>query len=187
MAGLLATRRPRSLFAPRREAPLGLRTEMEDLLTHFWGDDEEGWFGGAISPSRAFNNRLRVGSAMAAQVGTMVVSEEIAALDLVTYLRDGVLVKADRSSMAYSMELRSPFLDHRLVELGLSLPVSYKVHGGTHKLILREILRSRLDSTAANRPKSGFGVVLPEGLPDAPTERGRWVKHCENVWHQRWT
>ena len=113
--------------------------------------------------------------------------EQLAALDLVTYLRDGVLVKADRSSMAYSMELRSPFLDHRLVELGLSLPVSYKVHGGTHKLILREILRSRLDSTAANRPKSGFGVVLPEGLPDAPTERGRWVKHCENVWHQRWT
>ena len=51
MAGLLATRRPRSLFTPRREAPLGLRTEMEDLLTHFWGDDEEGWFGGAISPS----------------------------------------------------------------------------------------------------------------------------------------
>jgi asparagine synthase (glutamine-hydrolysing) len=113
--------------------------------------------------------------------------EQLAALDLVTYLRDGVLVKADRSSMAYSMELRSPFLDHRLVEFGLSLPLRYKVRGGTHKLILRDILRSRLVPAVADRPKSGFGVALPQELPEAPTERGRWVKHCEDVWHRRWT
>jgi asparagine synthase (glutamine-hydrolysing) len=113
--------------------------------------------------------------------------EQLAALDLVTYLRDGVLVKTDRSSMAYSMELRSPFLDHRLVEFGLSLPLRYKVRGGTHKLILRDILRSRLVPAVADRPKSGFGVTLPQELPEAPTERGRWVKHCEDVWHRRWT
>jgi asparagine synthase (glutamine-hydrolysing) len=113
--------------------------------------------------------------------------EQLAALDLVTYLRDGVLVKADRSSMAYSMELRSPFLDHRLVEFGLSLPLDYKAQGGTHKLVLRDILRLRLGRAVAERPKSGFGVTLPEGLPDAPTGRGRWVKHCEDVWRQRWT
>jgi len=112
--------------------------------------------------------------------------EQLAALDLVTYLRDGVLVKADRSSMAYSVELRSPFLDHRLVELGLSLPVEWKARGGTHKLVLRELLRTRLDPQIANRPKSGFGVKLPSDLPEAPTERGRWVKHCENLWEARW-
>lgn len=113
-------------------------------------------------------------------------SERLAALDLVTYLRDGVLVKADRSSMAYSMELRSPFLDHRLVELGLSLPLEYKTEGASHKRILRELLRTRLGAEVADRPKSGFGVTLPEDLPDAPTERGRWVKQCERVWEQRW-
>jgi asparagine synthase (glutamine-hydrolysing) len=113
-------------------------------------------------------------------------SEQLAALDLVTYLRDGVLVKADRSSMAYSMELRSPFLDHRLVELGLSLPLEYKVRNGTHKLILRELLRQRLGPRVANRPKTGFGVTLPRDLPEAPTERGRWVNHCEAIWQQYW-
>jgi len=113
-------------------------------------------------------------------------SEQLAALDLVTYLRDGVLVKADRSSMAYSMELRSPFLDHRLVELGLSLPLKYKVRGRAHKVLLRELLSTRLDTGAANRVKSGFGVALPTDLPEAPTERGRWVKHCERLWEDRW-
>lgn len=113
--------------------------------------------------------------------------EQLAALDLVTYLRDGVLVKADRSSMAYSMELRSPFLDHRLVELGLSLPLEYKVQGDTHKFILRDLLRTRLGPGIANRPKSGFGVALPADLPEAPTARGRWVKYCEDVWRKRWT
>jgi len=112
--------------------------------------------------------------------------EQLAALDLVTYLRDGVLVKADRSSMSYSMELRSPFLDHRLVELGLSLPLEYKARGDTHKLVLRDLLRTRLGPGIANRPKSGFGVTLPEDLPEAPTERGRWVRHCEDVWQRRW-
>jgi len=119
-------------------------------------------------------------------LGNRSLAEQLAALDLVTYLRDGVLVKADRSSMAYSMELRSPFLDHRLVEFGLSLPLDYKVRSGTHKLILRELLNQRLGPQIANRPKSGFGVALPSDLPEAPTERGRWVKHCEAVWQERW-
>lgn len=113
-------------------------------------------------------------------------TEQLAALDLVTYLPDGVLVKADRSSMAYSMELRSPFLDHRLIEFGLSLPLHYKVSGTQHKLILRELLRTRLDAPIVDRSKTGFGVSLPAELPDAPTERGRWVKHCERVWAGRW-
>lgn len=113
-------------------------------------------------------------------------AEQLAALDLVTYLRDGVLVKADRSSMAYSMELRSPFLDHRLIELGLSLPLECKAQGGTHKLILRDLLRTRLGPEVAKRPKTGFGVTLPSDLPEAPTERGRWVNYCEAVWQDRW-
>ena len=50
MTGLLAKRRPRSLFSPRREPSLDLLNEM-DLLTRFWGDEEEGWFGGALTPS----------------------------------------------------------------------------------------------------------------------------------------
>ena len=112
--------------------------------------------------------------------------EQLAALDLVTYLRDGILVKADRSSMAYSMELRSPFLDHRLVEFGFSLPIALKVSGTMHKLVLRDLLRSRLTGEIADRPKSGFGVALPDELPSASTPRGRWTKYCEEVWRRRW-
>ena len=44
----------------------------------------------------------------------------------------------------------------------------------------------RLGPRVANRPKSGFCVTLPRDLPEAPTERGRWVNHCEAVWQQYW-
>ena len=86
-------------------------------------------------------------------------------LDARTYLPGDLLVKADISSMACSLELRSPLLDHRVVELALGLPRSLKVQGRTGKVALRQAFAAELPPEVVDRPKKGFGVPL-----------GRWFR-----------
>jgi asparagine synthase (glutamine-hydrolysing) len=81
-------------------------------------------------------------------------------LDLATYLPGDLLPKSDIASMAHSLELRSPLLDHRVVELGLSLPDSLKQRGRTGKIALRRAFAAELPPIVAERGKSGFGVPL---------------------------
>ncbi len=84
--------------------------------------------------------------------------------DLLTYLPDDLLVKADVASMAASLELRSPFLDHRLVERGLSLPVERKVSRRQGKVVLREAFADLLPIEVLRGRKRGFGVPLSRWL-----------------------
>ncbi len=81
-------------------------------------------------------------------------------LDLATYLPGDLLPKSDIASMAHSLELRSPLLDHRVVELGLALPDTLKQHGREGKLALRRAFAAELPPPVAQRGKSGFGVPL---------------------------
>lgn len=110
--------------------------------------------------------------------------EQTAALDLVSYMRDDVLVKVDRATMAYGIEARSPLLDYRIVEFGTSLPLAFKVHGSMHKRILRDTLALRLAGDAWKLGKKGFGVPLPESLPPGPTMTARWNRYIENQWRE---
>jgi asparagine synthase (glutamine-hydrolysing) len=86
-------------------------------------------------------------------------------LDLETYLPGDLLLKADIATMAHSLELRSPFLDHDVVALGLALPDSLKVRGREGKVALRRAFGSDLPADVARRGKTGFGVPL-----------GRWFR-----------
>jgi asparagine synthase (glutamine-hydrolysing) len=81
-------------------------------------------------------------------------------LDARTYLPDDLLVKADRASMASSLELRSPLLDHRVLELGLSLPDSLRWSGRRGKVALRRAFAQLIPKELASRGKTGFGVPL---------------------------
>jgi asparagine synthase (glutamine-hydrolysing) len=81
-------------------------------------------------------------------------------LDFETYLPGDLLPKSDIASMAHSLELRSPLLDHRLVDLGLSLPESLRRHGREGKVALRRAFADDLPPLVATRGKSGFGVPL---------------------------
>jgi asparagine synthase (glutamine-hydrolysing) len=81
-------------------------------------------------------------------------------LDVETYLPGDLLPKADLASMAHSLELRSPLLDHEVVELGLALPDSLKVHGRVGKIALRRAFADDLPPRVASRRKTGFGVPL---------------------------
>jgi asparagine synthase (glutamine-hydrolysing) len=86
-------------------------------------------------------------------------------LDIETYLPGDLLLKADLASMAHSLELRSPFLDHQVGALGLALPDSLKTHGREGKVALRRAFAADLPAEVAGRGKSGFGVPL-----------GRWFR-----------
>jgi len=84
--------------------------------------------------------------------------------DLQTYLPDDLLVKTDIASMASSLELRAPLLDHRVVQVGLSLPEEEKVAGGHGKVALRQAFADLLPPEILRRPKQGFGVPLASWL-----------------------
>jgi len=77
-----------------------------------------------------------------------------------TYLPDDLLVKTDRSSMAASLEARSPFLDHQLVHFASAIPSSLKVKNGVSKYILKKALRGVLPDKIIDRKKHGFGVPV---------------------------
>lgn len=80
--------------------------------------------------------------------------------DTKTWLVDDLLIKADRMSMATSIELRVPFLDHRLVEYAASLPARYKISGNRTKVILKKIMQGQLPERIIARRKMGFPTPL---------------------------
>ncbi len=77
-----------------------------------------------------------------------------------SYLPDDLLVKADRCTMANSLEARSPFLDRALIEYVATLPDSYKLDGARTKAILRDAFTDLIPAEIDQRPKTGFGVPL---------------------------
>lgn len=83
-------------------------------------------------------------------------------VDTKTWLADDLLVKADKMTMAASIELRVPFLDYRLVELAASYPSEMKISAGNGKVILKSLMKSRLPETIVNRKKMGFPVPLTD-------------------------
>ena len=97
------------------------------------------------------------------------------------YLPDDLLAKVDRASMAVSLEVRNPFLDHRVVEFAWSLPDRFRIRNGEGKWMLRALLSKRIPETLWNRPKVGFTVPLAawlrgplEGTVDGVLQDPRW-------------
>jgi len=80
--------------------------------------------------------------------------------DQMTYLPNDLLVKVDIATMAVSLEARSPFLDHHVIEFAASLPQNLKLRGLTTKYLLKKVLRKLLPSENLKRRKMGFGVPI---------------------------
>ncbi|PWT92244.1 MAG: asparagine synthase (glutamine-hydrolyzing) [Blastocatellia bacterium] len=84
--------------------------------------------------------------------------------DTMTYLPNDLLVKVDIATMAVSLEARSPFLDHHVIEFAASLPERFKLRGLTTKYLLKKVLRQLLPSENLDRRKMGFGVPIGHWL-----------------------
>ncbi|MCM3871781.1 MAG: asparagine synthase (glutamine-hydrolyzing) [Pyrinomonadaceae bacterium] len=80
--------------------------------------------------------------------------------DTMTYLPNDLLVKVDIATMAVSLEARSPFLDHHVIEFAASLPENFKLRGLTTKYLLKRMLKRLLPAENLNRRKMGFGVPI---------------------------
>jgi asparagine synthase (glutamine-hydrolysing) len=109
------------------------------------------------------------------------------------YLPDDILYKTDRMSMAHSLEVRPPFLDHRIVEFAASLPQRLKISGTKQKHVLRELMRGKLPESVLTRKKSGFdipthdwfrgtlrGLLMDTLTPDAIAATGVFDAHAIN-------
>lgn len=86
------------------------------------------------------------------------------ATDVLGWLSDNLLERADRMSMATSLEVRPPFLDRSVVEMAMQIPARLKVRGGTRKWVVKQVARAYLPEDLVDAPKIGFRVPLDEWL-----------------------
>jgi len=80
------------------------------------------------------------------------------------YLPDDILMKVDRMSMAHAVEVRPPFLDHRIVEFADSLPASFKIRGSRQKVLLKELMKDKLPAAVLSKEKTGLDIPSHEWL-----------------------
>ena len=140
-AGLPAAERYLSWFA----------LASDDLKAELLGDRSE-------STARVFAGQLAAAPAGLSELGRRQW------VDVRTMLVDDLLLKADKMSMAHSLELRVPFLDHEVARVGLWLPDREKVRGIETKRALRRLVAARLPRAIARRPKQGFEVPISRWL-----------------------
>jgi asparagine synthase (glutamine-hydrolysing) len=101
-------------------------------------------------------------------------------LDLKTYLVGDILTKVDRASMAHSLEVRVPFLDHEFVEWAATIPSTLKLRRGEGKYLLKKSLEPVLPESVLYRRKMGFAVPLDRWF------RGPLVERIQAIPDSRW-
>jgi len=103
------------------------------------------------------------------KTGSLGILDKMLYIDTKTWLPDDLLIKADRMTMANSLELRVPLLDHRVLEFAAALPRRYKLRGWTTKYLLKKALSERVPTEILRRRKTGF-----------PVPYGAWIRNDIN-------
>lgn len=116
----------------------------------------------AVSP--AATDVVSLVATVEEQAGTSDAVNAMLSADIALVLPGDMLVKVDRMSMAHGLEVRCPFLDHRVVECAEAMPGRFKLQGGLGKRILRSTFADRLPEEVFSRPKKGFEVPIARWL-----------------------
>jgi asparagine synthase (glutamine-hydrolysing) len=121
-------------------------------LVSYWPDAESVVVG--AGPNQSVASRPSAWPALGG------ITEQMLWLDLVGYLPDDILTKLDRAAMSTSLETRVPFLDRAVFDFAWRLPMSMKLHDGTTKWLLRQVLDRHVPRDLIERPKMGFGFPI---------------------------
>jgi asparagine synthase (glutamine-hydrolysing) len=135
-----------------------------DLFRCFTDADRQRLYGPMLRPARDDGDPLDHVERAWAEIRDSGWIDRAMAVDLETYLPDDLLVKVDLSSMAHSLEVRSPLLDHELMEFAARLPRELKLRGRSGKALLRDAVRPWLPAEILDRPKHGFAVPIADWL-----------------------
>ncbi len=131
---------------------------MHNLSTQFSADEfAELFYQGTELPSTAYASR-ELRKEFFSPLAYMM------AIDYQTYLPDDILQKVDRASMAFGLEAREPFLDHRIIEWASRLPDNFKYHNGVKKFMVRELVHDYIPKKLMDRTKMGFTIPLEDWL-----------------------
>jgi asparagine synthase (glutamine-hydrolysing) len=179
--GLLGAIYPKADWAPR---PLRAKTTFESLARNeveaylhsvsiFRASMREQLFSPALRSQLAGYSVNDVFLRHAARAGTDDPLALIQYIDLKTYLVGDINTKVDRASMAHSLEVREPLMDHPLVEWVASLPSALKIRGNESKYLLKKAMEPHLSDEILYRPKMGFAVPLSSWFRGQLRERVR--------------
>ena len=139
-----------------RGARYGQALRNQVWLGAFDAEEQSGLLNGGLDGIDPYDDLTRA----AREVSAADPVERLIALYCRFYLADDILVKADRASMATSLEVRAPFLDYTLVDWLGTMPSNLKLHGMTTKYILKKAMADRLPPGIAARGKKGFGIPV---------------------------
>jgi asparagine synthase (glutamine-hydrolysing) len=147
-----------------------LRVAGRALAAESYSERLEGWF----SPFSTAERAALLGDVPRRPIPPLPIPDGADPLQAMLYmdtfggwLSDNLLERGDRMSMAASLELRPPFLDHELVELAFRLPSSVRRRGKTGKWVIKELARRHLPPGIVDRRKSGFRVPLDAWFRDS--------------------
>lgn len=152
-----------SRYFASRDAPLSLLERHTRRIFSAFSPESAADIVSSVSPARARD--LLDGFLSAHDAPTMPLKRRLQRIDLMTFCADLICAKVDRAAMAFSLEVRPPFLDHRLVELGLSAPIC-EAFDVAPKQALRNLARLRGLDFLLDEPKRGFSVKSFVAQPD---------------------
>ena len=157
-------------------------TMVNNTRTLPWWKEQQLWMGAWMPDELQHTDNLwEIASFWASQTHSDRIGNALF-LDQRMYLAEGVLSKVDRASMAHGIEVRSPFMDHKIVELVSQIPVHFKLNRQGNKQILRGLLPN-LPRSIQQRRKKGFGSPVAtwmlehssDTLNQLPKQLGHWI------------
>ena len=179
--GVLGSLYPKADWAPRM---FRAKTTFQSLarnsveaymhtVSHTSDEQRASLFSADLKSSLQGYQAIEVMRHHAERAGTDDALSLIQYLDTKTYLVGDILTKVDRASMAHSLEVRVPMLDHKFLEWAATIPSGYKLKGQEGKYILKKALEPYLPNEVLYRPKMGFGVPLAKWFRGPLKERLR--------------